>query len=109
MDDRLQRRLATNEATFRDVNEALQRGHWPGEDRTPIAFRCECARLGCTRLIEMTAREYESVRANPRRFLVAVGHDLPEIETVVEEHGSYVVVEKRDEAGRKAQETDPRS
>lgn len=109
MDDDLQRLLATNEATFRDVNEALERGHWPGEDRTPIAFRCECARLGCTRLIEMTSSEYESVRAHPRRFLVAIGHDLPEVESVVEVHDNYLVVEKRDVAGKRAQDTDPRS
>ena len=109
MDEGLQQRLANNEATFRDVNEALERGHWPGEDRTPIAFRCECARLGCTRLLELTPREYERVRAHPRRFLVAIGHDLPEVETVVETHDNYVVVEKREAAGRTAEATDPRS
>ena len=108
MDEELEQLLATNEATFREVNEALERGHWPGEAGT-IAFRCECARLGCTRLIEMTPREYEHVRAHPRRFLVAIGHDLPEVETVVEVHDNYAVVEKRAEAGRMAEVTDPRS
>ena len=108
MDERLQQRLATNEATFRDVNEALERGRWPGETGT-IAFRCECARLGCTRMIEMTPREYEGVRAHPRRFLVAVGHDIPAVESVVDVHDDYVVVEKRAEAGRMAEATDPRS
>ncbi len=108
MDERLQQRLATNEATFRDVNEAIERGRWPGESGT-IAFRCECAALGCTRMIEMSPREYESVRAHPRRFLVAVGHDIPALETVVEVHDDYVVVEKREEAGRTAEAADPRS
>ena len=108
MDDDLRRLLATNEATFRDVNEALERGRWPG-DSGKIAFRCECARLGCTRLIEMTSRDYERVRAHPRRFLVAVGHDIPALETVVDVHDDYVVVEKRAEAGRTAEATNPRS
>ncbi len=109
MENDLERRIARNEATFRDVNEALKRGHWPGEEAVPIAFRCECGRLGCSRLIEMSGEEYERVRAHPRRFLVAVNHDIPEAETVIETHGDYVVVEKRDAAGNVAEATDPRS
>jgi len=108
VDKDLERNLARNEATFRDVNEALKRGQWPGEDE-PIAFRCECSRLGCTRLIELTAAEYEQVRAHSRRFLVAPDHDIPEAETVVESHETYLVVEKLDEGGRVADATDPRS
>lgn len=100
--------MATNEASFRDVNEALKRGRWPGEDRKPVAFRCECAQLGCTRMIELGPPDYERIRANPRRFLVAPDHNLPEAETVVERHEAYVVVEKLEEAGRVAEVTDPR-
>jgi hypothetical protein len=108
MDDDAPQRIARNEATFREVNEALERGHRPGDDEG-IAFRCECAQLGCTRLLELTLRDYEQIRANPRQFLVAVGHNLPEVETTVETHPDYVVVEKRDAAGRLAEATDPRA
>lgn len=108
MDEELQRRVASNESMFRDVNEALRSGRWPGEDGAPVAYRCECARLGCSRLIELKARDYERVRAHPRRFLVAPGHELRDVETVVESHAGYVVVQKRDEAGRVAEATDPR-
>lgn len=94
---------------FRDVNEALRSGRWPGEDGAPVALRCECARLGCSRLIELKARDYERVRAHSRRFLVAPGHELPDVETVVESHAGYVVVQKRDQAGREAEATDPRT
>lgn len=93
---------------FRDVNEALGSGRWPGEEGAPVAYRCECARLGCSRLIELKVREYEHVRAHPRQFLVAPGHELPEVETVVETHEGYVVVRKRDVAGQVAEATDPR-
>jgi hypothetical protein len=108
MDEELQRRIAMNEATFRDVNEALERGRWPGEEGVRVAFRCECARLGCTRMIELTPRDYERIRADSRRFLIAPGHDVPEAETIVETHEDYVVVEKREAAGRAAEATDPR-
>ena len=108
MENDLQKRIARNEATFRDVNEALKRGHWPGEETKPIAFRCECGSLGCSRMIELRGEEYERIRSHPRRFLVAPNHEFPQVEVVVETHESYVVVEKRDEAGRVAEETDPR-
>jgi hypothetical protein len=108
VDEDLQRRIARNEATFRDVNEALKRGRWPGEEQEPIAFRCECSQLGCTRMIELSGAEYERIRTNPRRFLMAPDHDDPGAEVVVETHERYVVVEKRDEAGRLAEALDPR-
>ncbi len=104
-----QRAIAHNESIFRDVNEALKGGHWPGEEESPIAFRCECGRLGCSMLIELKGVEYERVRANPRRFIVVPDHEIPEVETVVERHPTYIVVEKHSESGRVAEATDPRS
>jgi hypothetical protein len=103
-----QRRAAANEATIRDVNEGIERGQWPGEEDTPVAFRCECARLGCNALIELSVREYEDVRAHPKRFVVLPGHELHEVETVVETRSGYVIVEKRDLAGEVAEQHDPR-
>lgn len=93
---------------FRSVNESIERGQWPGEDSGPVAFRCECARLGCHELIPLTREEYESIRSNPRWFLMLHGHDLPEVETVVARRPGYVVVEKVGEAGVLAEESDPR-
>jgi hypothetical protein len=104
----VQRLIARNETIFRDVNEALRGGHWPGEDK-PIAFRCECGELGCTKLIELRADEYERIRAHPRRFLIARGHEAPVAERVIETHGDYAVVQKGGQAGEVAEATDPRS
>jgi hypothetical protein len=108
VEEDLEKGVARNEATFRDVNEALARGHWPGEDE-PTAYRCECGRLGCSRMIELRPADYERIREHPRRFLIAPDHEISEVETVVETHTSYVVVEKRDEAGRVTEATDPRA
>jgi hypothetical protein len=103
-----QRRAAANEATIRDVNEGIERGQWPGEEDSPVGFRCECARLGCNQLIELTVREYERIRANPRRFVVVPGHEYPGVETVVAARPGYVIVEKLDQAAEVAEEHDPR-
>ncbi len=109
MSDDLERRLAANESIFREVNEAIQRGSWPGDEDSPISFRCECARLGCNELLCLTGREYEAVRAHPKRFVMIPGHELDEVETVVQATSGYVVVEKVADAGRHAVASDPRS
>lgn len=80
-----------------------------GEPAEPVRFRCECARLGCNLLIELTMAEYEEVRSHPRRFMLISGHEVPKLERVVERHAGHVRVEKLDEAGEVAEEADPRS
>jgi hypothetical protein len=102
------RRIAHNEALFREVNERLESGRWPGEGGDVIAFRCECGELGCSRMIELDVAAYERVRADPRRFLMAPDHDIPDVETIVERQPHYVVVQKRGEAGLVAESSDPR-
>lgn len=108
MEAKKQRRAAANEATIRDVNEGIERGQWPGEEDAPVGFRCECARLGCNQLVELSVREYEEIRANPRRFVVVPGHEFHDVETVVESRAGYVIVEKQDQAAEVAERHDPR-
>jgi hypothetical protein len=107
--DELQVRIGNNESIFRQINEGIERGQWPGEENAPVGFRCECARLGCNELLELSVREYEEVRSDPRRFMVVPGHERPDAEVVVERHPGYLVVEKRDRAGAIAADNDPRS
>ena len=109
MRDELQDRLGANESVFREINEGIERGQWPGEEESPVTFRCECARLGCNELVELSVREYEGVRSNPRRFIVLPGHERLEVEIVVERRSGYFVVEKLDQAGERAVESDPRA
>lgn len=108
MNEELERRIGRNESLFREVNEAIARGLWPGEDERVVAFRCECARLECNQAVRLRLPEYERVRANPRRFVLRRGHQIRGAETVVEEHPGYLVVEKQQEAGLVAESTDPR-
>ena len=110
MTSNFEARVGQNEALFRQINERIEAGHWPGEDAERVAFLCECSMLGCNLLVELTPAEYEAVRADPRRFLVVPGHELPEFESVVESRDGDDVVEKRDDtAAAVAEETDPRS
>jgi hypothetical protein len=108
MDDEIQRRVAANEASLREVNEAIERGQWPGDEGRRVGFRCECARLGCDQVIELTIGEYEQVRAHPRRFALVRGHEVSTEDTLVDSGAGWVVVEKRDSAGAAAEAADPR-
>lgn len=93
-DEQTRRRAASNQALVRVVNEAM-RVDRPDE---AIAFRCECGQIGCNQLIELTRAEYKDVRAHPRRFAIVAGHEIDEIETIVERHDRYAVVEAHDPA-----------
>ena len=98
-------RIARNEATFREINEAIQEGR---ETRTgPIGFLCECGVLGCNEVVELTILEYEAVRAYPRRFFIIPGHEAVADE-VIERHADYAVVAKHGLAGTLAARSDPR-
>ena len=100
----MERRVGLNEATFREINEGVRGGRPDGV----LAFRCECGRLGCNRLIALSRDDYEAVRRNPRRFFMVPGHELVEFERVVERRDAYTVVEKQAEAADIAEQTDPR-
>ena len=99
-------RVAMNEATFRKVNEGMEAGQDPSG---LLTFVCECGRLGCNRLIQLTRAEYEGIRKNPRRFAILDGHEILEAEEIVERQDRYLVVEKAgDPEAEIAEHTDPR-
>lgn len=102
------KRIGANESLFRETNEGIERGLWPGETDQRVPFRCECARLDCAEAVRLTPGEYERVRTNPRRFILVAGHEIPDAEFVVDRYADYVVVEKVGEAASMAEERDPR-
>jgi hypothetical protein len=99
-------RIAMNEATFRKVNEGMEVGQDP---EGLLTFICECGRMGCSELIQLTRREYEGIRKDPQRFAILDGHQILEAEKIVERHDRYVVVEKSgDPEAEIVEHTDPR-
>lgn len=106
MDSQGKQRVAMNEATFRKVNEAMEVGQDPSG---LLTFVCECGRLRCNKVIQLTRAEYEQVRQNPRRFAIIDGHEILEAEEIVERHDRYLVVEKSGAPeGEIVEHTDPR-
>jgi hypothetical protein len=45
-------------------------------------FFCECEDETCTGVLRLSAREYESVRADPNWFAVLPGHERPTDEVI---------------------------
>jgi predicted ThiF/HesA family dinucleotide-utilizing enzyme len=106
MDSAGKQRIAMNEATFRKVNEGMEAGQGPNG---LLTFVCECGRLGCNQLIQLTREQYEALRSNPRRFAIVDGHEIPDVEDIVERTERYIVVEKAGQAEAEiVEQTDPR-
>ena len=90
-------RAIRNEQLFREVNlniaELEERSRGTEWDE-PLPLVCECALTGCSLPIEVDAATFEWVRESPMRFLVATGHEQPDVESVVERREGYLIVEK---------------
>lgn len=107
-DDRI-RRVGENEALYRLVNERIK-ALSPGTATGEFGVVCECATLACKTQIMITPEVYEQTRARSDHFIVLRGHQLDDIETVIEDHESFFVIEKTpEEARRIAEEMDPRA
>ena len=110
MDDR-ERRIAENEDLFRQVNERvkeLNRAFSVVLERGD--YLCECGNEACVERVSLTPEEYERVRAEPTQFVVAPGHLVLDVESVVYAGAGYEIVRKDEgEAAELARETDPRS
>lgn len=100
-------RLAQNQVLVREVNERLAEVA-PSSDDGAIDFLCECSRPECTETIALTMPEYDGVRSSPNLFVILPGHDLAEVDRVVETNGRFALVEKTFGAAL-AERTDPRS
>lgn len=103
-------RLVKNEAIFRQINEEVQNGlneleKIAGEDGqssmvakhddVPLHFYCECADITCHERIEMNLSEYKVLHYDRRQFIIKPGHEIDEIEDIVDEDKDVTVVKKR--------------
>ena len=100
MADARAERIAQNEDSFRHLNEALG---------VMGVFVCECGDPTCREHVQMPRERYEAIRSNSRHFFVRPGHEMPDVETVVERRDRYFVIEKAEPTRPIAQATDPRT
>ena len=105
-------RAARNQSLYREVNERVEEINKAFDSILPLGdWICECAKENCSERLLLTHEEYESLRADGTRFAVLPhdDHVFPEVESVVERHERYWVVEKSGIAGELAAKVDPRA
>ena len=110
--DERARRIGSNEAVFRELNEQIERLNRSLAEISDEKMHgiCECGSLECAQPIVVPVSRYEEVRSDATLFLVVPGHEIIDVESVVEETPGYSVVRKRaPEAERIAELTDPRA
>jgi hypothetical protein len=107
-----EKRIARNEALFREVNERIKQVQAGTGDvglRDRFAVLCECGDQNCIEEIQVTPQEYEQVRADPRQFVIVPGHGVPDVEEIVDEGEGFEVARKHAEEAEIAERTDPRA
>jgi hypothetical protein len=100
--DERTRRVAENEALFRQVNERVV-----GRERRPaetFEIVCECADTQCMEHLRVTTEVYERTRSEPTDFLLKPGHAKPEYETVIDANEEFELVRKTGAAGSVAKQ-----
>jgi hypothetical protein len=105
-------RIARNEVLFREVNERMRElldSMAPRQNGDMLEIFCECGLGDCMEKLLVSATDYEAARSRPERFLVAAGHEIPEVENVVASPDGHWVVEKHEEAAEIARATNPLS
>jgi hypothetical protein len=101
--------VALTEAAFRIANERM--AAWEerrSSDGGPESYYCECAFEGCREEIRLTRDQYDAVRKEPRRFFVLHDHIIEDLETELERHDTYSVIEKPPALAPLLDDTDPR-
>ncbi|MGN6797578.1 MAG: hypothetical protein ACTHKS_05465 [Gaiellaceae bacterium] len=94
MDERT-RRIGENEALYRSINDKIESLNQAfGVVAETMAVICECGKLECSEQIELDIPTYEHVRADPTHFVVLPGHELLDVETVIERHDAFNIVRK---------------
>lgn len=102
--------MGENEALFRTVNEQVRDLNQTFLVEGTLRIVCECGEQSCIDQIELMPGEYEAVRTDSALFAVKPGHEVEDVETVVERKDGYWVVRKAPGAPQRiARETDPRN
>jgi hypothetical protein len=93
---------------FRTANErAADWSERHDEGRDELYF-CECADPECREKIAISRADYEKIRSDSRQFVLATGHEISDVETVVAEGPGWSIVKKEPEVTEIVEALDPR-
>ena len=103
-------RAAKNQSIFRAVNQRIEEIS-EGFDLAAemLDFVCECAHESCHERLKLTRGEYEAVRSVPTHFALKSGHEIADVEDIVENNDRFIVVAKLGAVSQTARKVNPRS
>jgi hypothetical protein len=93
-------KLVRNEQILRDKNTTASKSikKYFKNDRavrnSPIQFICECSVLDCDEHVSISIDCYTELHKRADYFVIYKTHNTPAVETIVERHDTYDVVEK---------------
>jgi hypothetical protein len=96
--------------SFREFNEWIKASNERvGNHRPYHEYICECSDTDCRQPIELDDREYEDIRADGARFVIAPDHENPELDQVIRENARFSTIERLPgKLARLARSRDPR-
>jgi hypothetical protein len=87
-------RLIQNEERLRRANELVDAGRADEPRGRKEPFLCECSNDDCTATLELHWDEYLEIRKHENRFVIRPDHETVGLDTLVERHAGYLVVDK---------------
>jgi len=87
-------RVARNERLFQEVNRQIEKLEESLGQPETLTILCECSKKHCLDTLEVEPAVYQRVRSNPLLFFVVPGHEDVQVEQVVDQTRTYLVVEK---------------
>jgi hypothetical protein len=97
--DERARRIGENEALYRAVNEKIEDLSAAfGTITETMSVVCECGDASCAEQIEVSIADYERIRADATFFIIRPGHEIPDVEEVMERNDEFHVVRKAEGA-----------
>ena len=104
-------RAARNQSLYRTINEKIKELNQTFSEAgiADSEWICECADTDCTLRIPASLHEYETVRSNPRAFIISPAHLYPQVERALTHNDRFMTVEKINTAGQIAETLDQRA
>jgi hypothetical protein len=87
-------RLVRNQLLFREVNDRIRELRERFDVQGETDFLCECSREDCIERVSLAVHEYEGVRSSPTLFVIVPGHEVLEVDQVVDVNERFMLVEK---------------
>jgi hypothetical protein len=84
--------LARQRESVRALNERLDAERVDGAAES-VVVRCECGAGDCTTVVNLHHDAYVGIRRHPGWFVVAAGHEAPEIGRIEQRRGAFSIVE----------------